>query len=90
MIPWTDLKDLKECEVRIEYTARNGAYLTHTGTVKSVGMKYIHVETLAGSGNVYRVPVRKITLLKDLKTGDTVHNFLLDGMGAALSSQRKE
>ena len=89
MISWDDLKAFRESEVRVEYTGRNGSYLTHIGTVESVGMKYMHLETLAGSGNVYRIPIPGIRSIKDLNTGNTVHNFLQDGRGAALSSRKE-
>ena len=89
MISWEDLKAFRESEVRVEYITRSGQYLTHIGTVESVGMKYMHLETLTGSGNVYRIPIPGIRSIKDLNTGNTVHNFSRDGMGAALSPRKE-
>ena len=85
MISWEDLKAFRESEVRVEYTTRNGQYLTHTGTVESVGMKYMHLEPLTGSGNVYRIPIPGIRSIKDLNSGTTVHNFSKDGRRGGLN-----
>ena len=77
---------LKGFDVSVTYRRPNGAILTRTGTLKGV-YKSLLIEVPI-SGRYYHIPIKQVMAVRPLDPL-TVHNFLQDGMGAALSSRKE-
>ena len=77
---------LRGFDVSVTYRRSDGAILTRTGTLKGV-YKSLLIEVPV-SGRYYHIPLMQVMAVQPLDPL-TVHNFLQDGMGAALSSREK-
>ena len=86
MISRADALMLRGFDVSVTYRRPNGAILTRTGTLKGV-YKSLLIEAPV-SGRYYHIPIKQVMAVRPLDPL-TVHNFLQDGMGAALSSQEE-
>ena len=86
MISRADALMLRGFDVSVTYRRPNGAILTRTGTLKGV-YKSLLIEVPV-SGRYYHIPLMQVMAVQPLDPL-TVHNFLQDGMGAALSSQEE-
>jgi hypothetical protein len=86
MISRADALMLRGFDVSVTYRRPNGAILTRTGTLKGV-YKSLLIEAPV-SGRYYHIPLMQVMAVQPLDPL-TVHNFLQDGMGAALSSQEE-
>ena len=86
MISRPDALMLRGFDVSVTYRRPNGAILTRTGTLRGV-YKSLLIEVPI-SGRYYHIPLMQVMAVRPLDPL-TVHNFLRDGMGAALSSQEE-
>ena len=86
MISRADALMLRGFDVSVTYRRPNGAILTRTGTLRGV-YKSLLIEVPV-SGRYYHIPLMQVTTVRPLDPL-TVHNFLQDGMEAALSSQEE-
>ena len=86
MISRSSALRLKGFDVSVTYRRSDGAILTRTGTLKGV-YKSLLIEVPV-SGRYYHIPLMQVMAVQPLEPL-TVHNFLQDGMGAALSSQEE-
>ena len=86
MISRSSALRLKGFDVSVTYRRSDGAILTRTGTLKGV-YKSLLIEVPI-SGRYYHIPIKQVMAVRPLDPL-TVHNFLQDGMGAALSSQEE-
>ena len=86
MISRADALMLRGFDVSVTYRRPNGAILTRTGTLKGV-YKSLLIEAPV-SGRYYHIPLMQVMAVQPLDPL-TVHNFLQDGMGAALSSRKE-
>ncbi len=86
MISRSSALRLKGFDVSVTYRRPNGAILTRTGTLRGV-YKSLLIEVPV-SGRYYHIPLMQVMAVQPLEPL-TVHNFLQDGMGAALSSQEE-
>ena len=86
MISRADALMLRGFDVSVTYRRPNGAILTRTGTLKGV-YKSLLIEVPI-SGRYYHIPLMQVMAVRPLDPL-TVHNFLQDGMGAALSSRKE-
>ena len=86
MISRSSALRLKGFDVSVTYRRQNGAILTRTGTLKGV-YKSLLIEAPV-SGRYYHIPIKQVMAVRPLDPL-TVHNFLQDGMGAALSSRKE-
>ena len=86
MISRSSALRLKGFDVSVTYRRSDGAILTRTGTLKGV-YKSLLVEVPI-SGRYYHIPIKQVMAVRPLDPL-TVHNFLQDGMGAALSSRKE-
>ena len=86
MISRSSALRLKGFDVSVTYRRSDGAILTRTGTLKGV-YKSLLIEVPV-SGRYYHIPLMQVMAVQPLDPL-TVHNFLQDGMGAALSSQEE-
>jgi hypothetical protein len=77
---------LRGFDVSVTYRRPNGAILTRTGTLKGV-YKSLLIEVPV-SGRYYHIPLMQVMAVRPIDPL-TVHNFLQDGMGAALSSRKE-
>jgi hypothetical protein len=73
-------------DISVTYRRSDGAILTRTGTLKGV-YKNLLIEVPI-SGRYYRIPLIQVMAVRPLDP-ITVHNFLQDGMEAALSSRKE-
>jgi len=88
MIPRARIEELKDCQVVVRHKVRNGAILTHTGTLLNVYARRLKLETSGASGRYYHIPIRQVRSISPLEHV-TVHN-LEDGPGKALKSPKEE
>ena len=86
MISRSSALRLRGFDVSVTYRRSDGAILTRTGTLKGV-YKSLLIEVPI-SGRYYHVPLMQVMAVRPLDPL-TVHNFLQDGMGAALSSRKE-
>ncbi len=86
MISRSSALRLKGFDVSVTYRRSDGAILTRTGTLKGV-YKSLLIEVPV-SGRYYHIPLMQVMAVQPLDPL-TVHNFLQDGMGAALSSRKE-
>jgi hypothetical protein len=86
MISRSSALRLRGFDVSVTYRCPNGAILTRTGTLRGV-YKNLLIEVPI-SGRNYHIPIRQVMAITPLDPL-TVHNFLQDGMGAALSSRKE-
>ena len=86
MISRSSALSLTGFDVSVTYRRSDGAILTRTGTLKGV-YKSLLIEVPI-SGRYYHIPIKQVMAVRPLDPL-TVHNFLQDGMGAALSSREK-
>ena len=86
MISRADALMLRGFDVSVTYRRPNGAILTRTGTLRGV-YKSLLIEVPI-SGRYYHIPLMQVMAVRPLDPL-TVHNFLQDGMGAALSSRKE-
>ena len=86
MISRTDALMLRGFDVSVTYRRSDGAILTRTGTLRGV-YKSLLIEVPI-SGRYYHIPLMQVMAVQPLDPL-TVHNFLQDGMEAALSSRKE-
>ena len=86
MISRSSALRLKGFDVSVTYRRSDGAILTRTGTLKGV-YKSLLIEVPV-SGRYYHIPLMQVMAVRPIDPL-TVHNFLQDGMGAALSSRKE-
>jgi hypothetical protein len=86
MISRSNALRLRGFDVSVTYRRSDGAILTRTGTLKGV-YKNLLIEAPV-SGKYYRIPLIQVMAVRPLDP-ITVHNFLQDGMEAALSSGKE-
>ena len=86
MISRSSALRLRGFDVSVTYRRPNGAILTRTGTLKGVWKNLLLESPI--SGRNYHIPIRQVMAMRPLDPL-TVHNFLQDGMGAALSSRKE-
>ena len=86
MISRADALMLRGFDVSVTYRRSDGAILTRTGTLRGV-YKSLLVEVPI-SGRYYHIPINQVMAVRPLDPL-TVHNFLQDGMEAALSSRKE-
>jgi hypothetical protein len=86
MISRSSALRLRGFDVSVTYRRSDGAMLTRTGTLKGV-YKNLLIEVPI-SGRYYRIPLIQVMAVRPLDP-ITVHNFLQDGMEAALSSGKE-
>jgi hypothetical protein len=86
MISRSSALRLRGFDVSVTYRRSDGAVLTRTGTLKGV-YKNLLIEAPV-SGMNYRIPLIQVMAVRPLDP-ITVHNFLQDGMEAALSSGKE-
>ena len=86
MISRSSALRLRGFDVSVTYRRSDGAILTRTGTLKGV-YKSLLIEVPI-SGRYYHIPLMQVMAVQPLDPL-TVHNFLQDGMGAALSSRKE-
>ena len=86
MISRADALMLRGFDVSVTYRRSDGAILTRTGTLRGV-YKSLLVEVPI-SGRHYHIPLMQVMAVQPLDPL-TVHNFLQDGMEAALSSRKE-
>jgi len=86
MISRSSALRLRGFDVSVTYRRSDGAILTRTGTLKGV-YKSLLIEVPV-SGRYYHIPLMQVMAVQPLDPL-TVHNFLQDGMGAALSSRKE-
>ena len=86
MISRADALMLRGFDVSVTYRRSDGAILTRTGTLRGV-YKSLLVEVPI-SGRHYHIPIKQVMAVRPLDPL-TVHNFLQDGMEAALSSRKE-
>ncbi len=86
MISRADALMLRGFDVSVTYRRSDGAILTRTGTLRGV-YKSLLVEVPI-SGRYYHIPLMQVMAVRPIDPL-TVHNFLQDGMEAALSSRKE-
>ena len=86
MISRSSALRLRGFDVSVTYRRPNGAILTRTGTLKGV-YKSLLIEVPV-SGRYYHIPLMQVMAVRPIDPL-TVHNFLQDGVGAALSSRKE-
>ena len=86
MISRADALMFRGFDVSVTYRRSDGAILTRTGTLRGV-YKSLLIEVPI-SGRYYHIPLMQVMAVQPLDPL-TVHNFLQDGMGAALSSRKE-
>jgi len=86
MISRSSALRLRGFDVSVTYRRSDGAILTRTGTLKGV-YKSLLIEVPV-SGRYYHIPLMQVMAVRPIDPL-TVHNFLQDGMGAALSSRKE-
>ena len=86
MISRADALMFRGFDVSVTYRRSDGAILTRTGTLRGV-YKSLLVEVPI-SGRYYHIPIKQVMAVRPLDPL-TVHNFLQDGMEAALSSRKE-
>ena len=86
MISRSSALRLRGFDVSVTYRRSDGAILTRTGTLRGV-YKSLLIEVPI-SGRYYHIPLMQVMAVQPLDPL-TVHNFLQDGMEAALSSQEE-
>jgi hypothetical protein len=86
MISRSSALSLTGFDVSVTYRRSDGAILTRNGTLRGV-WKNLLIEVPV-SGRYYHIPIRQVMAITPLDP-ITVHNFLQDGMEAALSSRKE-
>ena len=86
MISRADALMFRGFDVSVTYRRSDGAILTRTGTLRGV-YKSLLIEVPI-SGRYYHIPLMQVMAVQPLDPL-TVHNFLQDGMEAALSSRKE-
>ena len=86
MISRADALMFRGFDVSVTYRRSDGAILTRTGTLRGV-YKSLLIEVPI-SGRYYHIPLMQVMAVQPLDPL-TVHNFLQDGMEAALRSRKE-
>ncbi len=67
MISYADLKALEGFPVRIEYETARKAIRSRSGTLRSIGISNVSIESLSVSGFCYAIPKRSGKTITELK-----------------------
>ena len=69
MIKRPEIELLKYHTVRIQYrTSKKKITRTRTGTLRSVGLRNVHIESNHGSGREYSIPIRSVSAISEVLT----------------------
>ena len=66
MIPRPQIESLEGHTVRIEYRAKRKVIKARIGTLKSIGITNVHIETIKASGREYRIPIRSVKNISEV------------------------
>ena len=67
MIKRPEIELLKYHTVRIQYrTSKKKITRTITGTLRSIGLRNVHIETVKASGREYRIPIRSVKNISEV------------------------
>ena len=69
MIKRPEIESLKGHTVRLQFrTSKKRITRTITGTVRSIGIRNVHIETVKASGREYRIPIRSVKNISEVST----------------------
>ena len=67
MIKRPEIESLKGCTVRLQFkTSKKRITRTITGTVRSIGIRNVHIETVKASGREYKIPIRSVKNIREV------------------------
>ena len=66
MISRSLILKLKGHTVRIEYRTNKKAIKARIGTLTSIGIANVHIETVKASGREYRIPIRSVRAISEV------------------------
>ncbi len=67
MISRPQIESLKGHTVRLQFrTSKKKITRTITGTVRSIGIRNVHIETVKASGREYRIPIRSVRAISEV------------------------
>jgi hypothetical protein len=68
MIPRPEIESLKGHEVKVEFrTSNKKISRTIRGTLKSIGIRNLHIERLKGAGREYKIPLRSVSKVTEVR-----------------------
>ena len=67
MISRPQIESLKGHTVRLQFrTSKKKITRTITGTVRSIGIRNVHIETVKASGREYRIPIHSVKNISEV------------------------
>ena len=67
MIPRPQIESLKGHTVRLQFrTSKKKITRTITGTVRSIGIRNVHIETVKASGREYKIPIQSVKNISEV------------------------
>ncbi len=67
MISRPQIESLKGHEVQVQFkTSKKKITRTIRGTLKSIGLRNVHIETVKASGREYRIPIRSVRAISEV------------------------
>lgn len=67
MIKRPEIESLKGHTVRLQFrTSKKRITRTITGTVRSIGIRNVHIETVKASGREYKIPIRSVKNIREV------------------------
>lgn len=68
MIKRPEIETLKGRTVRLQFrTSKKRITRTITGTLRSIGLRNVHIETVKASGREYRIPIRSVKNISEVR-----------------------
>ena len=61
-----DIEPLIGSVVEVKYRTKKKADKARIGTLKSIGLRNVHLETIRGSGREYMIPIRSVKTISEV------------------------